>query len=275
MFENNEKDDYELLADMTSRPNVEIKPPADLLSNKQIESVRFNVSRKGYSFSQVELFIDRATSTLTFYENALKTIEKAYHEQSEDLQYKEDQVSQMKATIEAFRTKVDPVVPVVELEITETQIMESDTYRLLHRDNISLQGELEFAMKSLFDAREEIVVQSRLLVLATTAVDKPVIKSAATEIIIDDIQEDIREVVEVEELTVFLDIEDPATDGVNIDEIDSSDEPAPASSETKKPSLLAFAPEALGVDIKAIPEEKIIVDNNRPETLDNAPETRR
>jgi len=261
MFDNthDDTDDFDFLNESAGSAEPDITRPEDLLTPEQIEAVRFHTRRNGYDFQQVETFVAASLSSVAFFETALATVEQAYNELAEDLQHKDEQVSQLKATIEVFRAKGDPMVNASGEYITESQIKESEAYQRIQRDNETLRqqvAELTTQVGSLSSEIEELHAH-------TCLPPEPAVPSInEVPVVVDEVETE--EAAAVEE----IDVPTPPADTSN------DVEPVIEEDNTAR-SLLRFAPEAAGVDMSAVPQERPVNTSERPDTLSDAPESAR
>lgn len=94
---------------------------APSLTADQVASVRFHTTRPGYSFEQVEIFVEQVKDTLSALEAALYEKDVELYEAREDQGDLQDRISTLAATIEVFRAKGDPVRSSDGSYMTESQ----------------------------------------------------------------------------------------------------------------------------------------------------------
>lgn len=92
-----------------------------ILTADQVVAVRFHTTRPGYSFEQVEIFVDQVKETLAALENALYEKDVALYESKEEQGDLQDRIATLAATIEVFRAKGDPVLKSDGSYLTESQ----------------------------------------------------------------------------------------------------------------------------------------------------------
>lgn len=261
MFTNESSTDFDAIFDEGKAPDIteDITPPANMLTEAQAAAVRFYARKKGYDFAQVEEFVDRVRSSLAYYEHALDVLEKAYNEQSEDLHYKDSQVSQLRATIEVFRAKGDPMVNSAGDYITESQVRESAEYQALQRENESLRAHIDDLQNQLADT-------------ATSVNDKSNPNPAPSD------KEGVTEQnMDTKNSTKSTDEQMDAPPLPDDSDVSHSNSPAAdlaSPMQIQGPGLLSFAPEAQGADLSDTPHEAHATPLTRdnPERLKDAPE---
>lgn len=261
MFTNESSTDFDAIFDEGKAPDIteDITPPANILTEAQAAAVRFYARKKGYDFAQVEEFVDRVRSSLAYYEHALDILEKAYNEQSEDLHYKDSQVSQLRATIEVFRAKGDPMVNSAGDYITESQVRESAEYQALQRDNESLRARIDDLQNQLADTATPVEDRSS---------PTPELRDEEGA---DEGNMDTKNSTE----SAYEQMDAPPLP----DDKDVSPSNSPAADlaspvQRPVPGLLSFAPEAKGADLSDTPHETPTppLTRDNPERLNDAPE---
>lgn len=102
-----------------NRGNVQV---VHVLTADQVAAVRFHATRPGYSYDEVEAFVEQVKGTLGALEQALYEKDVALHEAREFEDELQDRISTLTATIEVFRAKGDPVVRSDGSYVTESQV---------------------------------------------------------------------------------------------------------------------------------------------------------
>lgn len=103
-------------------PNV-LQPPSLLLTSAKVAAVRFHSSKRGgYEYTQVETFVDQVTESLNFYEAQLYQAQLDVHSRQDEIYDLQETISRLKATIEVFRAKGDPVTNADGSYLTESQV---------------------------------------------------------------------------------------------------------------------------------------------------------
>lgn len=115
----------------------------DLLKADQVAAVRFHSSRPGYSFSQVEIFVDQVKHTLAVLEQELYEKDLTAHELKREQEELQDRVLELQATIEVFRAKGDPLVNADGSYVRESQLQDTAHYAELEAEMDSLQREID------------------------------------------------------------------------------------------------------------------------------------
>jgi DivIVA domain-containing protein len=98
-----------------------IVPPAVVLRSDQVRGVRFHPAKPGYSYAQVETFVDQVTETLEFLEQQHHALERELFERRDEVYDLEESISTLKATVEVFRAKGDPVTRADGSYVTASQ----------------------------------------------------------------------------------------------------------------------------------------------------------
>lgn len=91
-------------------PVRKLVAPADLLSADRVAAVRFQVAKPGYTFAQVEAFVDQVRRSLEYLEAAEHGHQLSVHEAREELVEMQERISTLQATVEIFRAKGDVLV---------------------------------------------------------------------------------------------------------------------------------------------------------------------
>jgi cell division septum initiation protein DivIVA len=127
-----------------------------ILTADQVAAVRFYTTRPGYSFEQVEIFVDQVKESLATLESMIYQKDLALHEAKEDQGELQDRISTLAATIEVFRAKGDPVVRADGTYLTESQRASESDLQALQSVKDELAAQLENAR------REASVLQEAL-----------------------------------------------------------------------------------------------------------------
>lgn len=129
-------------------PDVQL-PARQALTADQVAAVRFHTSRPGYSFEQVEIFVDQVKESLGLLEESLYQKDVALYEAKEEQGELQDKISTLAATIEVFRAKGDPVVRSDGSYMTESQ---KDSQ---HEEVSSLQSQVHALTQELAASRTQ------------------------------------------------------------------------------------------------------------------------
>lgn len=122
------------------------------LTSDQVAAVRFNTTRPGYSFEQVEIFVDQVKETLSALEHGMYEKDVALYESKEEQGDLQDRIATLAATIEVFRAKGDPVLKSDGSYMTESQKsangpeMEELQNRLQETNSLLTQATTEVAV---------------------------------------------------------------------------------------------------------------------------------
>lgn len=130
--------------------------PSHILTADQVAAVRFYTTRPGYSFEQVEIFVDQVKESLTALENTIYQKELALHEAKEDQGELQDRIATLAATIEVFRAKGDPVVRSDGTYLTESQRISESDVEHLRAANEEASARLEAAAQENLQLRQSI-----------------------------------------------------------------------------------------------------------------------
>lgn len=100
--------DFDDSIDLDEVPVPERKPSSDLLiTSDQAKNVRFTTKKNGYSYDQVETFVDQVVNTLSFVEQKMLSDHELLVEAKSEIRSQEETIANLKATIEVFRAKGD------------------------------------------------------------------------------------------------------------------------------------------------------------------------
>lgn len=131
-------------------------PPANLLSADKVKAVRFHTAKPGYSYAQVEAFVDQVLETLTFLQQRMYLDDVALHEAREDIADLTDKVGTLQATIEVFRANGDPIARPDGSYVTEADLAAADSARA-ELDTVRAElGEARADAKAAWDAYNEL-----------------------------------------------------------------------------------------------------------------------
>jgi hypothetical protein len=105
------------------------------LTKSQVDAVRFQVTKPGYSFEQVEAFIEKTKNTLEFLEKEMKRDKLALAESEDEIELLTERAQTLSATLEIFKVKGDAVVSdsgefVTENSLKQTQKLEQENLHL-------------------------------------------------------------------------------------------------------------------------------------------------
>lgn len=120
------------------------------LTADQVASVRFHTTRPGYSFEQVEIFVEQVKETLSALEGALYEKDVELYEAREEQGDLQDRISTLAATIEVFRAKGDPVRSSDGSYMTESQAGQFSTAQI-----VEMQQTIEALNRDLALSEEE------------------------------------------------------------------------------------------------------------------------
>lgn len=115
----------------------------ELLKADQVAAVRFHKAKPGYSFTQVEIFVDQVKHTLAVLEQELYEKDLVAHELRREQEELQDRVLELQATIEVFRAKGDPMVNADGSYVRESQLQDTARYTELEAEMESLQKEVD------------------------------------------------------------------------------------------------------------------------------------
>lgn len=138
-----EKDDYDYST-----------PAYSFLQAEEVAAVRFHTGKPGYSFRQVEIFVEQVKQTLKNYEQALYEKDVLLHESNEEIEDLQEKCTTLQATIEVFRAKGDPLVNDDGSYVTASQVKVEESLReeltalqlalaSLQAENLTLQSQIE------------------------------------------------------------------------------------------------------------------------------------
>lgn len=114
------------------------------LTKAQVEAVRFQVTKPGYAFPQVEAFIEKTKSTLEFLESEMKKDKIALAEAQDEIELLTERALTLNATLEIFRVKGDAIVNPEGEYVTESQVGKT---RKLEEENAYLREQLRIAQE--------------------------------------------------------------------------------------------------------------------------------
>lgn len=114
------------------------------LTKEQVDAVRFQVAKPGYAFPQVEAFIEKVKSTLTFLEKEMAKDKIALAEAQDEIELLSERSETLNATLEIFRVKGDALVNADGEYVTESQT--NNTQKLIEENNY-LKEQLRIAQE--------------------------------------------------------------------------------------------------------------------------------
>lgn len=115
------------------------------LTKNQVEAVRFQVTKPGYSFEQVESFIDKTKATLEFLEREMRKDKLALAEAEDEIELLTERAQTLSATLEIFKVKGDAVVSASGDFVTENTVAK----------NNQLETENEYLKNQIISAQED------------------------------------------------------------------------------------------------------------------------
>lgn len=115
------------------------------LTKNQVDAVRFQVTKPGYSFEQVEAFIEKTKTTLEFLEYEMKKDKLALAEAEDEIELLSDRAQTLSATLEIFKVKGDALVSESGEFLTESAVAK----------NNKLAEENEYLKQQLLLAQED------------------------------------------------------------------------------------------------------------------------
>lgn len=133
--------------DVSAAPN---RIPVDLLTGEKVSAVRFQNSKPGYDFRQVETFVDQVVRSLAYFESAHHENSLILHAANEEIDELRAQVTDLRATIEVFRAKGDPMVDAQGDYVTaSTLAATSPDSEYLRQQLADANGKLEYALSEI------------------------------------------------------------------------------------------------------------------------------
>jgi hypothetical protein len=109
------------------------------LTKSQVDAVRFQVTKPGYSFEQVEAFIEKTKNTLEFLEKEMKKDKLALAEAEDEIELLTERAQTLSATLEIFKVKGDAVVSDSGEFVTENSLRQT---KKLEQENLYLKEQL-------------------------------------------------------------------------------------------------------------------------------------
>jgi DivIVA domain-containing protein len=144
-----ETESFDVLPPMPDLPDAGLSgflaPPKILLSADKVAAVRFHPAKPGYSYAQVEAFVEQVMETLRYLELRMHKDDMTLHETRDEIQYLEEKVSTLQATIEVFRANGDPVIDDAGHFVTRSTEAITDELARARSENESLSARLEAA----------------------------------------------------------------------------------------------------------------------------------
>lgn len=114
------------------------------LTKAQIDAVRFQVTKPGYAFAQVEAFVEKVRSTLDFLEKEMKKDKIALAEAQDEIELLTERAQTLGATLEIFKVKGDAVVDASGEYLTESQLAKT---RKVEEENEYLKKQLRVSQE--------------------------------------------------------------------------------------------------------------------------------
>ncbi len=114
------------------------------LTKSQVDAVRFQVTKPGYSFEQVEAFIDKTRNTLEFLEKEMKKDKLALAESEDEIELLTERAQTLSATLEIFKVKGDAVISDSGEFVTENSLKQTQK---LEQENLYLKQQLMAAQE--------------------------------------------------------------------------------------------------------------------------------
>lgn len=273
-----------------------IAPPAMLLSADIVAAVRFQESRPGYNYGQVETFVEQVKDSIAFYQARLSAADLELTERSEEVFDLQETISRLKATIEVFRAKGDPVVAADGSYVTESQLDTSGEAAALRQERDALtaelaaaredadrgwaaEGELREYIESVLAPwlaaqtpgmpapEQEPAAEREVEQPVAVEVDEPAVSVVAEPVVEPSVAESpvvaapvVETPVAVAPVAVDPDLQllasSPEAEALGVSAVLKPLPQAGASSRGHKPSLLATAPEALAAQGAVSPEDQ-------------------
>jgi cell division septum initiation protein DivIVA len=114
------------------------------LTKAQIDTVRFQVTKPGYAFAQVEAFVEKVRSTLEFLEKEMKKDKIALAESQDEIELLTERAQTLSATLEIFKVKGDAIVNPDGEYLTESQVQKAQK---LEEENKYLREQLRISQE--------------------------------------------------------------------------------------------------------------------------------
>jgi hypothetical protein len=133
------------------------------LTKNQVDAVRFQITKPGYAFEQVESFIEKTRQTLEFLEKEMKKDKLALAEAQDEIELLTERTQTLSATLEIFKVKGDAVVAEDGDYLTENKvnqqkkIAEENAY--LKEQLIAAQNDANAGWEAEAELRKYIEVQ--------------------------------------------------------------------------------------------------------------------
>jgi hypothetical protein len=113
------------------------------LTLAQMEAVRFQITKPGYSFEQVEAFINKAKQTLKFIQMEMRKDKLALAEGQDEIELLSERSQTLSATLEIFKVKGDAIVSADGEYLTESKVKSTK----LFEENSNLKEQLQLAQE--------------------------------------------------------------------------------------------------------------------------------
>lgn len=133
------------------------------ITKNQVDAVRFQITKPGYSFEQVESFIEKTRQTLEFLEKEMKKDKLALAEAQDEIELMEERTQTLSATLEIFKVKGDAVVSddggyLTEKKVSQQKKTEEENANLKER-LIAAQNDANAGWEAEAELRKYIEVQ--------------------------------------------------------------------------------------------------------------------
>lgn len=118
------EDSFDILPKIT--PVAKKSPPVNLLSVDKVAAVRFHRVKNGYSYEQVEAFVEQIKMTLQYLEGTSYDQKTEIHTFKQEVNDLDERLQTLQATIEVFRANGDPILKEDGSYLTHSEIAPLD-----------------------------------------------------------------------------------------------------------------------------------------------------
>ena len=200
------------------------------LTKNQVDAVRFQITKPGYAFEQVESFIEKTRNTLEFLEKEMKQDKLALAEAQDEIELLTERTQTLSATLEIFKVKGDAVVSEDGDYLTENKVSQQ---KKLAEENTHLKEQLLAAQNDAnagWEAEAELRKYIEVQLLPWLNKNKETIVQNSANVIAEE------PLIELEEVAPLLSEEDLSPGDISYEE-ELSHEPHIEESNDPKPLL--------------------------------------
>lgn len=146
------EDSFDILPKIAPAPQK--IAPANLLNVDKVAAVRFHRVKNGYSYEQVEAFIEQIKITLNYLESVSYDQKTEIYTSKQEINDLRERLQTLQATIEVFRANGDPIVKQDGSYLTHSEIAPADNNEMMLQIR-ELESQLEGALTERDNAIEE------------------------------------------------------------------------------------------------------------------------